>query len=138
MPKRRRSKSIVGNPAWCSICGLRIPDNTVDPHDDLYGTIDHRVPLSRGGEDDSYNRVPAHRKCNSFKRDRIGVLPGEILQLQIAVARTLNTRGIPTGPVQVWEAKRRINLVPPIGARLRGAPYMIAVWEDDGGTVAQY
>jgi CRISPR/Cas system Type II protein with McrA/HNH and RuvC-like nuclease domain len=32
-------------------------------------TIDHIIPLSRGGTDDDDNRVPACRRCNSSKNN---------------------------------------------------------------------
>ena len=136
--RRRRFKSMSGNPKWCWICGLRIPDNTVNPTDDLYGTIDHVIPLSNGGKEHLDNRRPAHQRCNMVKGNRISMLPGEIMHLQTVIARKLNDRGVPTGPMQVQDASRRINLVPPGSARLRGAPYMIATWEDDGGAVAKF
>ena len=140
-PKRRRlrrEKAMAGNPRWCSICGLVIPDNTVNSHDDLYGTVDHVIPLSKGGPEHLDNRKPAHSKCNALKGNRLNMLPTQIEQLQTAVARKLNDRGIPTGPVQVRAASQRISLTPPGSRRLRGAPYMIAAWEDDGGAVAKF
>ncbi len=33
------------------------------------GTIDHKVPISRGGEDKSHNSVPCCPPCNSQKGD---------------------------------------------------------------------
>lgn len=32
-------------------------------------TVDHYVPLSKGGYDDFDNKVPACRKCNNLKAD---------------------------------------------------------------------
>lgn len=43
----------------CHLCGQPGAD-----------TWDHVVPLSRGGTNDYANLRPAHRSCNSRKRDR--------------------------------------------------------------------
>lgn len=43
----------------CHLCGLPGAD-----------TRDHVVPLAAGGTNDSSNIRPAHRSCNSRKRDR--------------------------------------------------------------------
>lgn len=40
-------------------------------------TIDHYVPLSKGGFDDVSNRVPACKKCNNAKAD---LMPEEFLE----------------------------------------------------------
>ena len=52
----------------CKICGLPVP---FDKHiDDNWGaTIDHIVPLSKGGEHSIKNCQLAHRICNSLKSD---------------------------------------------------------------------
>lgn len=38
-------------------------------------TIDHVIPLSKGGTNDDDNRLAAHRGCNVWKRD---ALPSEL------------------------------------------------------------
>jgi 5-methylcytosine-specific restriction endonuclease McrA len=43
----------------CAYCGAQV---------DL--TVDHRVPLSRGGDDSMENLIPACLSCNSSKHDR--------------------------------------------------------------------
>lgn len=53
----------------CALCGEVM-------HDDA--TIDHHVPLSRGGEDCFDNTQATHRRCNQIKGDR---LPDEIASL---------------------------------------------------------
>lgn len=44
----------------CWLCGVMGAD-----------TIDHVVPLTRGGDNEPSNLRPAHRACNSRKGDRI-------------------------------------------------------------------
>lgn len=34
-------------------------------------TVDHYIPLSKGGYDDFDNKVPACRKCNNLKADML-------------------------------------------------------------------
>lgn len=50
----------------CAICGESV-DMTVDPLSDEYGSIDHIVPLAKGGKHRWDNVQLAHRICNSRK-----------------------------------------------------------------------
>ncbi|MFZ5570024.1 MAG: HNH endonuclease [Thermodesulfobacteriota bacterium] len=52
--KRRCSKGI------CHYCGRRTPANEL--------TMDHIVPLSRGGKSTKGNLVPACKDCNTHKK----------------------------------------------------------------------
>jgi len=47
---------------YCAICGKKIHSL-----DDL--TVDHIIPLSKGGKNEIENCQLAHRKCNSMKKD---------------------------------------------------------------------
>lgn len=49
------------------ICGLcQLPIITIDE-----ATIDHKIPISKGGDNTLENKQIAHGKCNSFKGDRM-------------------------------------------------------------------
>ena len=52
----------------CQICRTRVIGN--DGSSPLGPTIDHIVPLSKGGEHSRINSQLAHRKCNSAKGNR--------------------------------------------------------------------
>jgi 5-methylcytosine-specific restriction endonuclease McrA len=54
----------------CHLCGRDI-DYTAGWLDPLSFTIDHVVPLNRGGLDVRDNLAAAHRRCNRLKSDRI-------------------------------------------------------------------
>lgn len=54
----------------CQICGLPVEDGDF--------SMDHRMPLSRGGEHSYANCGTAHASCNSRKRDK---LPGQYAHL---------------------------------------------------------
>lgn len=56
--------------AACHICGQPI-DYTLKSPDPRSFVIDHVVPLSKGGADDTSNVKAAHRECNSKKRARL-------------------------------------------------------------------
>lgn len=47
----------------CGICGHHVGESEF--------TIDHIVPLAKGGAHVFRNLQPAHRRCNSQKRDRL-------------------------------------------------------------------
>lgn len=53
----------------CHICGIPIPHDLVNSNHPMFGTIDHVVPISKGGKDCAANRKPAHRLCNQWKGD---------------------------------------------------------------------
>lgn len=54
----------------CWICGHNI-DLTLDARDPWSFTLDHAVPLSRGGDlHDPANARSAHRRCNSARGNR--------------------------------------------------------------------
>ena len=52
----------------CGICGMYVPDDK-DPSGIWTATIDHIVPLSKGGTHEPANCQLAHRLCNSIKLD---------------------------------------------------------------------
>ena len=53
----------------CHLCGQPVPRDARVP-DPLAATVDHVLPLRRGGGDDADNVRLAHLACNSLKRDR--------------------------------------------------------------------
>jgi 5-methylcytosine-specific restriction endonuclease McrA len=55
----------------CGLCGGRV-DMKLQHPDPLFGSIDHIVPLSRGGTNDLANLQLAHLRCNLSKNDRGG------------------------------------------------------------------
>lgn len=62
--KRRRLRRYVFSTTdgICAICGLPVM---------LEGmTIDHIIPLSKGGKDERANMQPAHAQCNYAKADK--------------------------------------------------------------------
>lgn len=52
----------------CQLCG-GIVDMSKDTNDDWYGSIDHIVPISKGGTHTWGNVHLAHRYCNTVKND---------------------------------------------------------------------
>lgn len=80
--KKRRKKQIQENfvePVYydhiykrdggvCQICGLMVHDH-IDKNNTWGGTIDHIIPLSKGGKHHPDNCQLAHRICNSLKSD---------------------------------------------------------------------
>lgn len=59
----------LGLPCW--ICGHNIPPDVDGRRHPLAFTLDHYVPLSRGGDLlDPANARSAHRRCNSARGNR--------------------------------------------------------------------
>ncbi|MDJ0461567.1 HNH endonuclease [Streptomyces sp. H27-C3] len=70
-PYRRLVAAVkaLGHPCW--ICGHNIPAS-LDARHRMSFTLDHLVPLSRGGSLlDPANARSAHRKCNSKRGNRL-------------------------------------------------------------------
>lgn len=54
-------KSALNNPERCYYCNTPL---------NIYNrSIDHLIPLARGGENKTYNRVYACKNCNNLKMD---------------------------------------------------------------------
>lgn len=69
----------------CMLCGEPV-DDTVKHTDSKYPSIDHIVPLTKGGTHEPLNVQCAHRGCNSSKRDN--PLGGKLMQLLINTKET--------------------------------------------------
>jgi len=70
-PYRRlvAAQKALGLPCW--ICGHNIPGNVDGRTHPLAFTLDHLIPLSRGGDLlDPANARSAHRRCNSSRGNR--------------------------------------------------------------------
>lgn len=68
-PLLLRNAIAVRDKFRCGLCGGRV-DMALKHPDALFGSIDHIVPLSRGGTNDLANLQLAHLRCNLEKRDR--------------------------------------------------------------------
>lgn len=79
-------------PRVCAYCG----------RGDLDLTIDHRVPLSRGGHHEPSNLVWACAECNSRKRDRDELAFRALLALEAFVEARRRRRSIDE-EAAVWE-----------------------------------
>lgn len=74
-PYRRLVAAVkaLGDP--CARCGHNI-DPALDPRHPMSFTLDHVVPLARGGSLlDPANARSMHRRCNSAKGARLGPQP---------------------------------------------------------------
>lgn len=54
----------------CQICGEKVDRNAQVP-DERAATVDHILPLARGGDHTYANVQTAHFLCNSLKGDRV-------------------------------------------------------------------
>ncbi len=66
--EKDKARKLKGSSWWrrkkssgkCNYCGNSFPPNEL--------TMDHLIPLSRGGKSEKYNIVPACKECNSKKK----------------------------------------------------------------------
>lgn len=64
-------RDVYERDAWmCQLCRLPIDPTTAWP-DPMSPSVDHRVPLAKGGDHSMANAQAAHLGCNSRKRDRL-------------------------------------------------------------------
>jgi 5-methylcytosine-specific restriction endonuclease McrA len=66
----KHRRTIAKHKPPCHICGQDI-DYTAPWLHPLSFTVDHLIPLNRGGHDTIENKAAAHRKCNRTKSDRL-------------------------------------------------------------------
>lgn len=125
-------KAMYMDPSICHICELPIPDGVVSERHPLFGTVDHVIPLSRGGANGTRNRAPAHFYCNRYKGNRLAVEEKSKRMLRDRIAAML--RGFPLSKRQRL-ALRRGTMTPLRGGT--GPAYIqLMKWEDDGGLPA--
>ena len=68
---------ILNRDNWvCHICSLPIGQSHIWP-DGRMGSMDHVVPVSRGGPHTRDNLKAAHLKCNIQKSNRLSLVMGE-------------------------------------------------------------
>lgn len=68
---RRNSRKILISQSICAICGRPV-DKELKAPDPMSPTIDHIIPVSKGGHlTDLSNLQLTHRVCNLAKRDKI-------------------------------------------------------------------
>jgi 5-methylcytosine-specific restriction endonuclease McrA len=68
----RNRKRILASQSVCGICGQPVDKSIKDPRDPMAPTIDHIIPISRGGHpSDISNLQLAHRWCNRQKADKL-------------------------------------------------------------------
>ena len=70
----RHRKAIRRTRPPCGVCGEPI-DYTLRYPDPMSYTVDHVVPLAKGGSDELDNKQAAHRKCNRDKSDTLDYEP---------------------------------------------------------------
>ena len=64
---QKRNRAIIrAKRLPCALCGEPIDYGIKYPHPDAF-TVDHVVPLSRGGTDSIKNLTAAHFRCNRAK-----------------------------------------------------------------------
>lgn len=130
-PRDSRSRTFAAPANTCHLCFLPIPPQVLSHDHPLYGTIDHIIPLSRGGRDTFDNRAPAHSFCNNRKgndveldtRKRVGWV-AVIAELLVRVGTKCSNQ----------MAKNAIGRILKIGDfyKYDSLPDLIR-WEDDGG-----
>jgi hypothetical protein len=64
------SRRVMERDGWrCALCGKKIRRDAKAPHP-LSASLDHIIPMSKGGPHSYANVQAAHFRCNSLKRDR--------------------------------------------------------------------
>lgn len=115
----------------CSLCGLRIPNYIASAYHPLFGTIDHVIPLSRGGRDNAANRKPAHKMCNKMKGNALQPTEEQIRNMRSNVRVLLIRLGEPVTEKHMRLAARLVQgRILPQRHRLH---FTLMQWSDDGG-----
>lgn len=81
-------KTILATQTICGICGKPVDKSLKSPHP-LSATVDHIIPVSRGGHpSDITNLQLAHRCCNRAKSDKM-VSPTTTEKISVPTNRNL-------------------------------------------------
>lgn len=140
------SKAVRSSVHQCSLCFLPIPQGIVDSSHPLFGTVDHVIPLSKGGTNAIRNRAPAHRFCNMRKGASLSVAVGTVMaEIHPALTPLLLKMGELT-PKQLKSArgkchKERDKLKQAAAAARKSRQCIfiatpISRWEGEGGACA--
>jgi hypothetical protein len=128
-----RPRTFVGSISTCHLCLLPLLKNIVSPEHPLFLTLDHILPLSRGGPDVASNRAPAHRSCNKSKADSIEVPWKARIDMTYVIAPLLERAGLRITNKRLAKIRNEIR------SQFGGTPKHDVLpdlirWEDDGGT----
>jgi len=77
VPRHLKLKILLKTNGKCYYCGVKLYLKKKSHRPVI--TIDHYIPLSKGGFDDTANKVPACKKCNNAKGD---LMPEDFLRIQ--------------------------------------------------------
>lgn len=70
-PYRRNRKKILMTQSVCAICGRPV-DMSLKAPDPMSATVDHIIPVSKGGHPSDINNLQlAHWICNRMKSDKL-------------------------------------------------------------------
>lgn len=136
MRNRSKNRYVLGTTRWCYLCGFKIPGDIVSPHHPLFGTIDHVIPVSKGGENSLENRRAAHNFCNSIKGDR-ALEDVDRYSLQGKIKPHLLKAGQPCTRSLMRAARERIG-INSVTNHQKGKghlPRSIQEWDNEGGFV---
>lgn len=115
----------------CSLCGLRIPNYIASSSHPLFGTIDHVIPLSRGGKNTAENRKPAHQLCNRMKGNANPPTEERVKQMRGNVRDILLRLGEPVTENHMLLAEKR-----GVHGRFTGVPPItLQIWLNEGGAL---
>ena len=70
MVYERNRRRIIYSQSVCGICGLPV-DKSLRYPDQMSATVDHIIPVSKGGTNELANLQLAHRHCNRQKSDKL-------------------------------------------------------------------
>jgi 5-methylcytosine-specific restriction endonuclease McrA len=68
---RKARAEILATESVCYICGKPVDVTIKDKYNPLAPTVDHIIPLAKGGTNERENLALAHRQCNMAKKDNV-------------------------------------------------------------------
>lgn len=84
-------KIILATQSVCAICGQPVDKSLRYPHP-MSPTVDHIIPVARGGSDSIENLQLAHRKCNRMKSDKMPEEPKKAIEPNHDLPQSVNWR----------------------------------------------
>ncbi len=89
---RENRKRILMSESVCAICGRPV-DMRLKTPDPMSATVDHIIPVSKGGHPSDINNLQlAHWICNRMKSDKLAPFAGEKAKPNKSIKQSLDWR----------------------------------------------
>jgi hypothetical protein len=127
-------KTVTGSLTHCHLCLLPLHHQIVCTSHPLFTTLDHVIPISKGGRDIPTNRQLAHLFCNKAKANKIDVYWKDRINMAYVIIPLLRQQKVNITRRQQIAHRNMLceRFEGPV--KYDALPDLIR-WEDEGGAI---